>query len=342
MADYDINTKFHMKHISILVPEGHFSLVNIEGSFQIFNWTNEYLESIGQKPLFDVHLVGKTRESIQTNGLFTINPELLISDVERTDLVIIPAIHGDLQINLKQNAEFLPWLVEKYEQGAEIVSLCIGSFFLASTGLLNGKQCSTHWQFASQFRELFPEAILKDDKILTECEGIYTSGGAYSFTNLMIYLIEKYAGREVAIVAAKSFMIDIDRYSQSPFIMFTGQKAHEDNEILSAQDYIEKHFHDKLTIEDICDQVGVGRRTFERRFKKATANTVSEYIQRVKVEAAKKELESGRKTVFEVMFDVGYSDVKAFREVFKKITGLTPVSYKNKYSKERVSYKAGA
>ena len=323
-----------MKHVSILIPKGHFSLVNVEGTYQILGWVNECVERLGRKPIFELHLVGVSRSITQTIGLFTINPDLLIEEVKKTDLIVLPAIHGDHQKNLEMNQELAAWIVDQYKEGAEVVSLCIGSFFLASTGLLNGRQCSTHWQFANEFRNLFPEAKLMDDKILTEADGIYTSGGAYSFTNLLMYLIEKYAGREVAILAAKAFMIDIDRNSQSPFIMFAGQKAHNDNAVLKAQEYIERNYENKITVDKLCDMFSVGRRTFERRFKKATANTVVEYVQRVKIEAAKKELETGRKTVNEIMFDVGYTDTKAFRDVFKKFVGMSPVDYKNKYNKE--------
>ena len=209
--------------------------------------------------------------------------------------------------------------------------MCVASFFLAETGLLDGKACSTHWQYANEFRKRFPNAILKDDKIITEADGIYTSGGAYSFTNLIIYLIEKYAGRDTAVMAAKGFMIDIDRNSQSPFIIFSGQKTHGDAAVLKAQEFIENHYIDKITVGELSEQTAVSRRTFERRFKKATANTVVAYHQRVRVEAAKKELEKGRKTVSEVMYDVGYSDPKAFRDVFKKITNLSPIAYLGKY-----------
>ncbi len=323
-----------MKHVSILIPKGHFSLVNVEGTYQILGWVNECVERLGRKPIFELHLVGVSSSITQTIGLFTINPDLLIDEVKKTDLIVLPAIHGDYQKNLEMNRELADWIVNQYKEGAEVVSLCIGSFFLASTGLLNGRQCSTHWQFANEFRNLFPEAKLMDDKILTEADGIYTSGGAYSFTNLLMYLIEKYAGREVAILAAKAFMIDIERNSQSPFIMFAGQKAHNDNAVLKAQEYIERNYEGRITVDKLCDMFSVGRRTFERRFKKATANTVVEYVQRVKIEAAKKELETGRKTVGEIMFDVGYTDTKAFRDVFKKFVGMSPVDYKNKYNKE--------
>lgn len=323
-----------MKHVSILIPRGHTSVVNIEGSHQIFNEVNSILKGLGKPPLFKVQLVGIAKETSQRNGLFTIEPDILISDVKKTDLIIIPAIHGELNSMMDQNAMFVPWIVSQYKQGAEIASMCIGSFFLAATGLLNGKQCATHWTAANDFRAIFPEVNLVDDKIMTEEDGIYTSGGAYSFLNLLVYIIEKYAGRDIAVLISKTFMIDIDRISQSPFIIFKGQKVHDDEPIKKAQEYIENNFEDKITVDQLASMFALGRRNMERRFKKATANTVTQYIQRVKIEAAKKNLETGRKNISEVMYEVGYSDTKAFRTVFKRITGLSPIEYRSKYNRE--------
>lgn len=325
-----------MKHISILVPLGHSSLPNIDGSHQILSETNSVLKRMGKKPVFKIQLVGLSHETVQRNGLYVIHPEVLIDDVNKTDMIIIPAIHGDLGQAIERNKEFIPWIINHYTNGAEIVSLCIGAFFLATTGLLDGKRCATHWAAANDFRAMFPKVNLVDDKIMTEEDGIYSSGGAYSYPNLIVYLIEKYAGREVAVLIAKSFMIDIDRQSQSPFAIFQGQKTHGDESVKKVQEYIEKNFTEKMTIEQLANIALLSRRSFERRFKSATSNTVAEYIQRVKIEAAKKNLESTRKSINEVMFEVGYSDNKAFRNTFRKITGMSPVDYRRKYNKEAV------
>jgi len=325
-----------MKHISIIVPLGHSSLPNIDGTHQIFSEVNNFAASMGKPPFFKIQLVGLSKEIVQRNGLYTVQPDCLLQEVKKTDLIIIPAMHGDMQIAMEQNKDFIPWIVQHYKAGAEVASFCIGAFFLAATGLLDGKKCATHWIAANDFRAMFPNVELVDDKIMTEEDGLYTSGGAYSFLNLIAYLIQKYAGRDMAILIAKTFMIDIDRYSQSPFIIFSGQKAHDDEPIKKAQELIETKFQDKITVDELAAQLCIGRRNLERRFKKATANTVVEYIQRVKIEAAKKNLETGRKNVNEVMYDVGYSDTKAFRTVFRKITGLSPIEYRNKYNKAAV------
>jgi len=325
-----------MKHVSILIPRGHTSLVNIEGTYQIFCNVNDILLELGKPIFFDVHLVGLTKKTKQTTGLFTINPDLLIDDVNKTDLIIIPAIHGDVLKVIENNKEFIPWIVSNYNNGSEIASFCIGSFFLAATGLLKGKKATTHWRFAEKFRKMYPEVNLLDDKIITEEKRIYTSGGAYSYLNLLLYLIEKYTGREVAVLIAKTFMIDINRNSQSPFIMFKGQKDHNDDLIIRTQEFIETNFRDKITVEELASMFALSKRNLERRFKKATSNTVAEYIQRVKVEAAKMNLEFTRKNINEIMYEVGYLDSKAFRNLFKKITGITPIEYRNKYYKNMV------
>lgn len=326
-----------MKHISVLIPQGHCSITNIEGTHQIFSEVNGMLAAAGQDPLFQVQLVGLNQNISQRNGVFTINPDMLIDQVEKTDLIVIPAMFGDFNVSLEANRAFIPWILKQYDSGAEVASYCIGAFFLAATGLLNGKQCATHWRFANQFRSMYPDVLLVDDKIMTEADGIYTSGGAYSYLNLIVYLVEKYAGRDLAILTSKAFMIDIDRDSQSPFIMFQGQKTHEDESVKKAQEFIETNFEDKITIDQLARMLALGRRSLERRFKKATCNTVNEYIQRVKIEAAKKNLETGQKNINEVMYDVGYADIKAFRTTFRKITGLSPLEYKNKYNKEAIA-----
>ena len=325
-----------MKHISILVPKGAI-LGSLEGTRQLFAQVNEFFKMRGAEPIFKVELVGLQKETPTSGGRFTVHSDHLFHEVEKTDLVVIPALDGDLPAAIEANKDFLPWIKQQYTQGAEVASLCLGAFLLASTGLLNGRHCATHWVAANQFRAMFPQVHLVDDKIITEEQGLYSSGGAFSYLNLILHLLEKYAGREISILSAKVFAIEIERTSQSSFLIFQGQKGHEDHAVKQAQDFIETNYQEKISVDQLANLIALGRRSFERRFKKATSNTVAEYIQRVKVEAAKKELEASRKNVNEVMYELGYSDIKAFRTTFKKITGLSPIAYRNKYSKEAVA-----
>lgn len=321
-----------MKTVSILVPESAV-LQGIADPRYMFTAVNEFLRNAGKPPLFHVQLVGLTKEVKFNGGTFSIQTDVLLEDAKKSDLVIVPPLSGDLNTAIKLNAEFIPWIVDQYDRGSEVASLCLGAFLLASTGLLDGKKCSTHWLFANTFRSMFPAVELVDEKIITEENHVYSSGGATSYWNLLLYLVEKYTNREMAILASKFFVIDMGRDDQSPFIIFQGQKDHEDDVVKNAQEYIENNFQNKISVDELSDKFSVVRRTFERRFKKSTHNTVIEYIQRVKIEAAKKSFESSRKTIYEVMYDVGYTDIKAFRDIFKRITGMPPVDYRNKYNK---------
>src|SRR5262245_8884185 len=181
---------------------------------------------------------------------------------------------------------------------------------------------------------MFPQVNLQTDKLITDENGIYTNGGAYSFLNLIIYLVEKYFDRQTAIFCSKVFQIEMDRQSQSPFTIFRGQKLHGDEMVKKAQAYLESNLHEKISVEQLSSRFAVGRRNFDRRFIKATGNTPIEYLQRVKIESAKKAFETSRKTIHEVMYDVGYADQKAFRETFRKITGMSPLEYRVKYNKD--------
>jgi transcriptional regulator GlxA family with amidase domain len=326
-----------MRHISVLIPEGDISLSNVEGVHHIISEVNKAYQRAGKAPLFYLQLVGKQRSHLMKENFFSIHPNFLITESFKTDLLIIPALHGDLFKSIERNKELIPWIVEQYNRGAEVMSLCTGAFLLGATGLLSGKSCATHWIHVNDFREMFPDVQVVDEKIMTDENGIYTSGAAYSYLNLILYYIEKYANRDIAILIAKIFALDMGRTRQSQFIIFQGYKHHNDESVLKAQEYIESNYQQKISVDELATHVSLGRRNFERRFKTATSNSVFEYMQRVKVEAAKKQLEAGRKTVNEVMYDAGYTDVKAFRDVFKKVVGMSPGEYRLKYTRDVVA-----
>ncbi len=324
-----------MKKISILVPESSVMQAIADPQY-LFTAVNQFMLMAGKAPLFDVELVGVKKEVKLSNGLFSVHTDRQIKDIKKTDLVFIPALFGDMRTALGKNKALVPWIQKQYDNGAEVASLCVGAFLLAATGLLKGKKCSTHWGFQNEFREMYPEVELVDGSIVTEEKRIYSSGGANSYWNLLLHLVEKYTNRETAILASKYFAIDIDRDSQSAFAMFKGQKDHKDEAVLKVQEYIEKNIHERIMIDQLAAVATMGRRSFERRFRQATNNSVLVYIQRVKIEAAKRQFETSRKNINEVMYDIGYTDTKAFRDLFKKITGLTPVEYRNKYNKQPV------
>ena len=325
------------KHVSRIVPEGAVVLDTIIGPYNLFLMANAHYKELNdtKENLFYVDLVGRSREDVMYQRLFSVSPTKTIDEVKNTDLIIVSAISGNMDKGIERNQDLINWIrKQRIEKGAELASLCKGAVLLAETSLLNGKSCATHWTIHNYFRAKYPKVNLIPEKIISEDNGIYSSGGAYSFLNFMLFLIEKYYGRETAIYCSKVSEIEFDRLEQGHFMVFNGQKMHSDETIMNAQAYIEEHFEEKLSINELADRFSVSPRSFLRRFKKATANTPLEYIQRVKIEAAKKLLESTIQNIQEVMFGVGYNDEKAFRNTFKKYTGLSPLAYRSKYNRE--------
>ena len=320
-----------MKHVSIL-PLYDSTLTSIDSSHQIFTRVNDFMKYQGKPPFYNVEIVGVAKNVKLGDDIYTITVNKTLDQIKKTDVIVLPLLCGDFPKAIARNKKYIDWLIRHYNRSAEIVCLCVGSFFLASTGLLDDRKCAVHWAAKNEFKSMFPEVNVVDDTIITDEKGIYTCGGGYSYLNLLLYILEKHLGREISILASKMIEIDIERKSQHPFAIFMGQKRHGDDVVLRAQEFIENNPSETFSVEDVCKQLVIGRRTLERRFKQCTGNSIVEYIQRVKVEFAKKHLETGKKTVNEIIYETGYNDIDAFRRIFKKFTSLSPLDYRRRYS----------
>jgi transcriptional regulator GlxA family with amidase domain len=321
-----------MKTISILVYKDAI-LSAVSGALEILAGTNRVLEQAGKLAAFQIELVSEKRKNIRLHLSAQFICEKTLAEATQTDLVIAPAFNGAPEVILERNWALVEWIKTMREAGTEIASLCFGSYFLGEAGLLAGKSCTSHWMAVEDMQQRYPKANVLADRIITDENGIYTSGGAFSSLNLLLYLVEKFCGRELAIQISKIYSIDFGRTSQAHFAVFKGQRGHDDEAILKAQTYMEQSYQQVISVQQVAERSHMSRRNFIRRFKKATQNTPLQYLQRVKVEAAKKALEKGTQNISSLMYDVGYNDPKSFRNLFKRITGLTPRDYQSKYSR---------
>ena len=287
--------------------------------------------NVRSKVFFEVDIVNS--ENLSSTAPFNMVGNITINTRRNYDLVFIPAMNfPHIEKTLQREKAMIKWIRKQYDQGADIASMCLGAFVFASTGLLDGKRATTHWMGAAYLKQLFPKVQVEDDKIIVDEGRFYTSGAAFSFTTLIIYMIEKICGRDMALAAAKVFMIHVHDSNQHSFSIFNLQRNHEDHDIGKVQDYIEKNYQEPLTISGLAKKFTMSSRTFIRKFTTLTGNTPLEYIQRARVEAAKRLLEKGRLTVEQVCMNVGYGDFGFFRNIFKRLTGVTPQDYKKKYS----------
>lgn len=278
-----------------------------------------------------VTLVG-ARRSVATAGGLRVACGATFDEVPRSDLVIVPALDPDVVAHLASNAKAVAWVKKMFRAGADVASVCTGAFVLAEAGLLDGRSATTHWAFQDLLRQRYPRVSIEPQAIVVDQGRVCTAGGATSFINLVLFLVERHLGASAAFAASRMFLIDVNKAPQGAYAIFSPQRNHGDDEILRAQDIIERDHGRSCSVESLARKIAMSTRTLTRRFKGATGNTASEYIQRVRVEAAKRALERSRAPLHRVANDVGYTDVVAFRRAFVRWTGLTPVAYRQRYS----------
>lgn len=305
---------------------------NITGPMDIFSMTGVLYENLQGKPpvrYFNVQTVTPDGEPVLCFNNLLITPHCSM-DTCSPELIIIPGILNLETLNREQPA--MDWLRASYAKGCQIMSICSGSLFLAATGLLDGKVATTHWAMENVFRSTFPQVKLTPEELITDEDGLICSGAYDSYLDVSIYMINKFLGSTVALECSKIFLRSPDRQSQAPYAVFQGFREHGDQQILQIQERLEKHFANSFDFIQLAKEYGMSRRTLERHFKKATGITPLNYLQRIRVEKAKKLLESGNATFDEISFKVGYMDNSFFRKIFIKCTSLRPKEYRNMFA----------
>lgn len=325
-----------MKKVSILATHQTIA-TTVLGPMDVFFLAGRLWNTIYDKPMtpfFDVEIVSEKKGPVKCLNNLLIHPHRTISEVGKTDLIIISSItNRERKPNF--NPETIHWLQRQHRMGASIASVCTGAFLLAATGLLDGKTATTHWGFMDLFRERYPLVDLKPEKLITDEGNLYCAGALSAGIDLSIYLVGKFCGHEVAIACSKALMHDMGRQSQAPYSVLQFQKKHADEAVLAAQVWLEEHFVEPVDIHVMARAHGMSRRTFERRFKKATGDTPLFYLQKTRVEAAKKMIETERATFDEISYRIGYENSSHFREIFKKHTGLLPTQYERYFRRGR-------
>ena len=315
-----------LQRVVFAVPEADVVVSTISGSHKILSAVIQFTGAPTE-----LILAGNRKRQTVAGGLFTIHTQAKFDEIDQADLVIVPAIQSDIDTALEANQALFDWLRKMYDRGAHLASLCSGAFLLGGAGILSHRRCTTHWHQTQQFRELFPNADCCKHTVLTEDRSVFTSGGAFTFLNLVVYLIERFYGKEVAQWAVGMFQVDYHRSSQNQFVLFDSQRYHQDDQILEAQNFIEKNFSKNLLNSEIAQHVKLGARTLARRFKASSGNTPNEYLQRVRIEKAKELLAHSDASISQIQYQVGYNDPKNFRKIFARYTSMTPSAYRRRY-----------
>ena len=285
--------------------------------------------------IFDIRLVGLDDRPIACLDGVVLHPHVAAAELDPPDLVVVPGLDDDLVPSFLRNRAWVPWLAKWHAAGARVATSCTGAFLAADAGVLDGKQATTHWIAADAFRRRFPRVLLTPERMVVDAGDVISSGGATTFLTLVIYLTERYGSHERAVLAAKVMLIDGERRSQLPYVAFGPSRDHGDQLIHRVQSFMDTHLAAGVTVEELAAHASVSTRTLDRRFKAGTGQTPRGYLQQIRIQAAKRLLETTTDPVDHLRARVGYGDPTAFRRAFTRATGLGPRQYRQKYGPRR-------
>ena len=322
-----------MIDVTVLFLDETFSSTAV-GPMEVFRHAGSLWNILAgkrQTPRFHVSTASADGKAVNCDGPIQIKPAAAIKDIRKTDLIFIPTTGLSVDDVVERNAPVVPWLKRWRKRGTEIASVCSGVGLVAETGMLDGKRATTHWGLAERFREKYPRVHWMPELMVTEDHGFYCGGGVHAALDLSLYLVEKFCGHDIAMQSAKAMLIETPRAWQAGFAVVPLKTEHGDDAISSAQDWLHENFHRGFPLDAPARRVGMSLRNFVRRFKQATGDSPLIYLQKLRVAAAKRLLESDHRTMQEISDAVGYQDVAFFRALFQRHTGVSPSAYREKF-----------
>jgi transcriptional regulator GlxA family with amidase domain len=322
-----------MIDVTILFPDQTFSST-ATGPMEVFRTAGTLWNSFtGAQPCpqFRVTTVSVDGRAVDCDGPIRIEPSKSIADIRKTDLIFIPSTGIGIDDVVERNGPIVPWLLRWHGRGVPIASVCSGVGLVAAAGMLDGKRATTHWSLAERFRQKYPKVRWMPELMVTEDHGFYCGGGVNAALDLSLYLVERFCGHDVAMQSAKALLIEMPRAWQAGFSIVPLKTEHSDETISRAQEWLHKNFAQSFPLEAPAERVGMSLRNFLRRFKQATGDSPLIYLQKLRVAAAKRLLESDHRTMQEISDAVGYQDVVFFRKIFQRHTGVSPSAYRQKF-----------
>ncbi len=263
------------------------------------------------------------------NGL-TLSTATSCLDITHSDIILIPSLAlGTEPLQLSHSV--VDWLQRMQQQGALIATVCTGAFVIAAAGLLNSRRATTHWAYQERLQQQYPEINVVADQILVDEGNIITSGGGSAWHDLVLYLIERYVDAEAAVEASKLFLLGRHSDNQTPYSFLCQSQPHADLAITRAQQWITQHHTRSSALAGAIDVSGLSSRTFSRRFRQVTGMAPITFQQNLRLEDAKRQLESTKSSVETISINIGYDNVVSFRRLFKKRVGILPADYRKMF-----------
>lgn len=294
------------------------------------------LSGVGvQRALFQVRIVSPAEEPFACGNGIPVTPDASISQDPTADIVILPEMWLGPEEHLHgRYSELLDWVRRRFNEGAALFSACSGAVLLAETGLLNGREATSHWGYQDLFAREYPAVHFRPEPNLAfadETGRIVTAGGTSSWHDLALHIIARYGSPAEAMRIAQVYLLKWHNEGQLPFQALVRRHPHADAIVRDCEDWLEEHFTEKDVLVAAVRRSGIPERSLKRRFKVSTGSSLIERIQFLRIEAAKRLLETGSLSVDEISFEVGYEDASFFRRLFKRTVGMSPSQYRRMF-----------
>ncbi|NUR07227.1 MAG: helix-turn-helix domain-containing protein [Nocardioidaceae bacterium] len=321
---------------TVVIAPAETSSITMTGLFDVIGKADRAYGALRGRPgrdtTFDVRLASLDGQPVRHGERVTVNVDLAADEVHDVDLVVVPGLDDDLEPSLALNEGWAPWLARWHRAGAVVASSCSGAFLVAEAGLLDGRSATTHWLYGEALQRRHPAVRVTTERLLIDHGDVITSGGATTFLDLALYLVERFAGRERANAAARILLIDGARTSQLPYVSLGGVlHEHDDEAVRRAQHLIDRDLGGDLRVDALARAVGLSSRTLARRFVDSVGQTPQAYIQARRVDTARRLLETSDTPVDNIRRRVGYADATAFRRAFRHHAGLSPTDYRRRF-----------
>ncbi|NDV21412.1 GlxA family transcriptional regulator [Desulfovibrio sp. JC022] len=307
----------------------------VSGVLEILSIANSLPREYGGKNQFSgLEIVSPHGKDVIGYVGISLSVSVGIADV-KPDILVIPPVFGDIEV-LLEDVPLIERITDLGRGGTVLASACAGSFLMARAGLLDGKPATTHWKLAPDFKARFERVDLQPRRMLIDGGSYICAGGAMAWQDLALHIVARFMGREISSACAKMLVMDSTRDVQTPYFMFESKSEENgfaDKEILKVQKWMQGNYQLTASIQVLSEKAGLGERTFLRRFKRATGLTPNNYLQQLRVEAARHLLEVSSKGVDEITTAVGYDNPSSFRRLFKRMTGLNPREYRSRFSR---------
>ncbi|WP_051947206.1 GlxA family transcriptional regulator [Muricauda sp. MAR_2010_75] len=302
------------------------------GVADILSLANAQLLAQERDPLFAVEIFTMDNQPVECFNGLTIHPSHKLRTTRGYDLLYIPGFVGNEESTLEQEAKSIELIRSCFRKGSKLAAACNGNFFLAEAGVLNGKKATTHWALKEKFQSKYKEVRLQPEHIIVDEGNIISAAGVTAYFNLALFIVQKFGSKELSTSCSKVFLVDSGRRIQTPYQMYQTPKNHGDREVVHIQEWLEENYTEEIDNKKLELLSNLSKKTLERRFKKATGYTPLKYLQKIRIETAKKMLESLKLSFNEITWKVGYEDVSSFHKLFKADTGLNPIAYRRKFS----------